>query len=121
LIVLAFTPVIITKLVNKWLEDLIDDSVQGINGVFTDLTEQNLVVGHICFIDLFAWFDVSKEVTSLTGQLGLLSVLNEELLWLIEVLDISRIIYLVWHLIVNKDTIRSLSSEEILEDLCELW
>jgi hypothetical protein len=121
LFILAFAPVIITKLVNKWLEDLVDNSVQGVNGVFTDLTEKNLVVGHVGFIDFFAWFDVSKEVTSLTSKLSLLTIRNEEFLRTVEVLDISRIVHLVWYLIVNEDTVRSLTSEEILEDLGKLW
>ena len=121
LLVLAFAPVIITKLVDKWLEDLIDDSVQGVNRVFTDLTEEHGVVTLVGFVDLFAWFNVSKEIASLAVKLDLLSVGDEELLWAVEVLDVSGVVHLVWYLIVNKDTVRSLTSEEIFEELGELW
>jgi hypothetical protein len=34
LLVLAFTPVGITQLIDKWLEDLVDDGVQRVNEVF---------------------------------------------------------------------------------------
>jgi hypothetical protein len=67
LIFLTFTPVTFTKLFNKRLEDLIDECVQRINGVFTDLTKHHSVVTLICFVDLFTWLNVSKEVTSLTS------------------------------------------------------
>jgi hypothetical protein len=121
LLVLAFAPVIISKLVNKWLEDLIDDGVQGVNRVFTDLTKEHAVVTLVGFIDFFAWFNVSKEIASLAVKLDLLSVGDEELLWAVEVLDVSGVVHLVWYLIVNKDTVRSLTSEEIFEELGELW
>jgi hypothetical protein len=89
--------------------------------VFTDLTEEHRVIALICFIDLFAWFNVSEEITSLAIKLDLLSVGDEELLWAVEVLDISGVIHLVWYLIVNEDAVRSLTSEEIFEELGELW
>jgi hypothetical protein len=89
--------------------------------VFTNLTKENLVVRLVGFIDLFAWFNVSKEVTTLASKFCLLTIRYKELLRTVEVLDISGIVHLVWYLIVNKDTVRSLTSEEILEDLRELW
>jgi hypothetical protein len=36
-------------------------------------------------------------------------------------LDVSGVIHLVWYLIVNEDAVRSLTSEEIFEELGELW
>lgn len=89
--------------------------------MFTNLTKEHCVVALVCFIDLFAWFNVSKEIASLAIKLDLLSVGDEELLWAVEVLDVSGVIHLVWNLIVNEDAVRSLTSEEIFEELGELW
>ena len=85
---LAFTPVIVSKLVNKWLEDLVDDGVQGVNGVFTDLTEKNSAVVLVGFVDLFSLV-VSEEIAPLAAKFDLLTVGDKELLRTVEVLDIS--------------------------------
>jgi len=57
--------------------------------VFTDLTEKNCVIRGVLFFDFFTWLEVSKEVAPLAIELCLLSIGNEELLWTVEVLDIS--------------------------------
>jgi hypothetical protein len=104
LIFFTFTPVIITELVNKRFEDLVDDGVQGVNGVFADLTKKYLVVTASRLNDFFALRCSSEEVTPLTVKLDFLSIRDEELFGTVEVLNISRVVDLVRNLKVHKDT-----------------
>jgi hypothetical protein len=87
LVFLAFAPLI--ELIYEWFENAVDDGVQRINGVFTDLTKQNLVVTGVGLVHLFTSLKVSEEVAPLAIELDLLTVGDEELLWTVEVLDIS--------------------------------
>lgn len=45
LVILAFAPVI--NLVNKWLENLVNDGVQGINGVFANLSKKDSAISRV--------------------------------------------------------------------------
>jgi hypothetical protein len=54
LVLFALAPIVIAKLVNKWFENLVDDGVQRVNGVFTDLTKKDLIVTGIGLVDLLA-------------------------------------------------------------------
>ena len=104
LVLLAFTPVIVRKLVDKRFEDQVDDGVQGIYGVFADLTKKHLVVTAVGLNDFLA-LGVSEEVTTFAIEFDLLTVGDEELLRIVEILDISGLVDLVRNLIVHKNTI----------------
>jgi hypothetical protein len=45
LVILAFAPVI--NLVNKWLENLVNDGVQGIYGVFANLSKKDSAISRV--------------------------------------------------------------------------
>jgi len=89
--------------------------------VFTNLTEQNVNIVSVRFVNLLTSLEVPKEIAPLAGELDLLTVGDEELLWTVQVLDISGLVDLVRNLVVNENTVRSLSCEEVLEVLGELW
>mgnify|MGYP006086006217 CR=1 FL=1 len=89
--------------------------------MFTNLTEQNVNIVSVRFVNLLTSLEVPKEIAPLAGELDLLTVGDEELLWTVQVLDISGLVDLVRNLVVNENTVRSLSCEEVLEVLGELW
>lgn len=89
--------------------------------MFTNLTEQNVNIVSVGFVNLLTSFEVSEEIAPLAGELDLLTIGDEEFLRTVQVLDISRLVDLVRNLVVNKNTVRSLSCEEVFEVLGELW
>ena len=88
--------------------------------MFTDLTEQYVVIGRVCFVDFLTRLGGSKEIATFAVKLGLLSVVDIELLWTVQVLDISRIVDLVRDLVVNENAVSSFTCEEVFEDLGKL-
>jgi len=57
--------------------------------VFTNLTEQNVNIVSVRFVNLLSSLEVPKEVAPLAGELDLLTIGDEEFLGTVQVLDIS--------------------------------
>ena len=57
--------------------------------MFTNLTEQNVNIVSVRFVNLLSSLEVPKEVAPLAGELDLLTIGDEEFLGTVQVLDIS--------------------------------
>ena len=89
--------------------------------MFTNLTKQDINIVCVCFVYFLTSFKVSKEIAPLAAKFNLLTIGDEEFLWTVQVLNIIRLVDLVRYLVVNENTVRTLTCEEVFEVLGELW
>jgi len=64
---LANTPVFLGELVNEWLVDVVNESVQSLHGVAVYFSEKHLSIILLLVVDGLAGRQASKEIASLTG------------------------------------------------------
>jgi len=80
LLVLIVTETPLIMSINQWFVDLIDNGVEGSNGMLRDLTEQDIVVIGTLLVDRSIVGSVSKEVNTFALELNLLTISDMELL-----------------------------------------
>ena len=75
LLVRALVPVFLAEVFNEWFEDLVNDRVEGCNGMFRDLSENDIIVGGTLTDVLHAvWVSCSDKVKTFADQFDLLTV-----------------------------------------------
>jgi hypothetical protein len=112
-------PVAVVHLLNHWLVDVVDQEVQGVDGMFGDLSKDNISALVEADVDWLALTSGSDEVASLALELDLLSVRDEEFsVALMVVLDLTGLIVdLVDTLVVDEDSVWASALEEVFESL----
>ena len=116
LLVLIVTETPLIMSINEWFVDLVDNGVERSDGVFRDLTEQDIIVVGSLLVDGSVINGVSDEVNTFALELDFLTVGDLELLVASNVDDFTRLSNLVRSLIVNENSRGTLSLEECFEE-----
>lgn len=116
----AYTPVDWLEAVDQGLENVVDNHVEGGDGVLGDLTEQDLVVILGVNVHGLARWGRPVEVDTLALKSLLFTICDIELLTAWVVNDFTRLCDLVSGLIVHEDPSGASALKECVEDRLEL-
>ena len=119
LLLLWFTaaPVGTVELVDEWLIDIVDDGVEGEDGVLVDLSEQYLGIVGTVSGDWLARGRASHKVDTFSLKLKLLAICDEEILAGTSLLyTFTLVVDLVGLLVVDEDVRTSGSLKPSLKD-----
>lgn len=113
-LVVAETPLIMS--INQWFVDLVDNGVEGSNGMLRDLTEQDIIVIGTLLVDWSVIGSVSKEVNTFTLELNLLTISDLELLVASGLYNLAGLGDLVWGLMVDENSRGTFTLKECIEE-----
>jgi hypothetical protein len=114
---LTGAPVSSVELIHKGFVDVVDDGVEGEDGMLVDLAEQYLVVVGTTRGDLLTWLGAPGEVHTLTLELEFLTIGDEEILTSSGLLNtVTLVVDLVGLLVVDEDVGWANTLEPSLKD-----
>lgn len=113
LFILTLVPISRLKLLNQWFEHIVNNSVHGVDGVFRDLTEEDLIVGlglrinRAILASFFVLRGASEEVDTLAEELDVFTIRDGELVLSVVLVDFTGLSDLVGLLVVDEEARRA--------------